>query len=449
MATLRDVPILKTGIEYRLSSGPRTFTREDLGSVVAAQGAPGVLSPRLGLGHVDQRFTPGNDADPSFGSVTNLRLDEAGHCVIADMEVGPEWLTEDIVASAFPARSVEAVVDKEIAGRQYPVVLTAVKLLGTTWPGISTLEDLREVLTAKEPPLLTASVEAESVMRIFHAAWATGTRAAWWVRTLHVDPFELIVDDGGGNLYRLPYTPGEDDVTFGEPDEVHVRYVAASGEPSGGGPVLAAFTNRDAERASLEPGGGMSLIESLRQEFGLPDDADEAAVLAAVKAARAESPEQPQPQPEPEGEPDEGTEPEEEEQPTPKASKGARQPVAASAEGVVTLDEGTYQQLQASAELGRKAHERQELEDRDRLLASAVEEGRIPPSRKEHYAKLYAADRDGTTQLIASLAPGLVPVDERGGQPAAADHQDDAYEAPDWLLPPEVIEQRQQAQEVK
>jgi hypothetical protein len=178
------------------------------------------------------------------------------------------------------------------------------------------------------------------------------------------------------------------------------------------------------------------LIERLR---ALPADADDTAVMAVIHehASSSSAPvvinapppvaETPEPQPEPEPEP--------QPEPVPTPAPEAAVPVVA---GTSVIDNATLEELRRNAALGRDAHERQEREDRDRLLASAVVEGRFPPSRAEHYERLYDADPEGTQQLVASLAPGLVPVDERGGAPAATAAADVSNEPFEAMLPPEL-----------
>jgi hypothetical protein len=46
---------------------------------------------------------------------------------------------------------------------------------------------------------------------------------------------------------------------------------------------------------------------------------------------------------------------------------------------------------------------------REQLLAKAVQQGKFPPSRVDHYRGLYEADPIGTEQLLAALEPGLLP----------------------------------------
>jgi hypothetical protein len=46
---------------------------------------------------------------------------------------------------------------------------------------------------------------------------------------------------------------------------------------------------------------------------------------------------------------------------------------------------------------------------REQILAKAVQEGKFPPSRVDHYRGLYETDPTATEQLIAALTPGLPP----------------------------------------
>jgi hypothetical protein len=58
-------------------------------------------------------------------------------------------------------------------------------------------------------------------------------------------------------------------------------------------------------------------------------------------------------------------------------------------------------------------NERQE-ERREALVNAAIGDGRIPPSRRDHWLGYLASDPEGGAQTLASLQPGLVPVQERG-----------------------------------
>jgi ATP-dependent protease ClpP protease subunit len=137
-------------------------------------------------------------------------------------------------------------------------------------------------------------------------------------------------------------------------------------------------------------------LKSMRESLNLPDDADEDAIAAAVAEQSSTSDE------------DEGDG-------NDKASDTATEPPA-PAEGTVTVDAGTLASLRAQAARGEAAAARQEREDREAAVAAAVEDGRIPPARREHWLNLLAKD-PGAAKSLAELEPGLIPV----GQPAGAD----------------------------
>ncbi|MGC0270802.1 head maturation protease, ClpP-related [Glutamicibacter soli] len=91
------------------------------------------------------------------------------------------------------------------------------------------------------------------------------------------------------------------------------------------------------------------------------------------------------------------------------ASSSVQQP----APGTVVLDEAQYSQLLNDASAGRDARNQQIEEHRNRVVDSAIESGRIPPARREHWIKALKAD-PGAEESLNALAPGLVPVEAKG-----------------------------------
>lgn len=155
---------------------------------------------------------------------------------------------------------------------------------------------------------------------------------------------------------------------------------AATGGPVQEGSPAVAFTDEQ--------------LTTMRQELGLADDADEAAIVDAVTAAAAETP-----------------------------------PADPLPEGTVVVDSTQLAELRASAARGVEAHARQEREDRERLVDAAVGDGRIPPARREAWLAALEAD-PGSADTLAKLAPGLVPVGPAIGSSAAgAPEGDDALYA--------------------
>ena len=138
-------------------------------------------------------------------------------------------------------------------------------------------------------------------------------------------------------------------------------------------------------------------MTELRRKLGVAEDADEATILAAVDESLAE-----------------------------RAEPTAAAPVP---EGMALIDESTLDQLRSDAAAGREARNEQQAAARRTAVDAAVQDGRIPPSRREHWMSLLAADPDAA-ETLAKLAKGTVPLEElghAGGVEDAFDEEDSAY----------------------
>lgn len=281
------------------------------------------------------------------------------------------------------------------------------------------------------------SVDAATIRDRFNVDWACDPdngvdQDTWWwyAISVRVNPNEIIADDGEGHLWSVPFTTDTDDnVTFGTPVEVRETFVPVNvGE---GAAATAAVTRRrqqtlqagfgrpekgDAgdrtppsqykpaatERQTQQEVQSMTLdMEALRTRLGLGEDATEEQINEAI---RGETPE---------------TFTEEQVAETVEAAVAAaredeRGKASASTADKVTLDRGAYEKIQADAAAGREARESQLKSERDAAVASAVQDGRIPPARRDHWRKLMDADPDGTASTLASLEKGLIPLAERG-----------------------------------
>ncbi|MFN3003026.1 hypothetical protein [Mycolicibacterium wolinskyi] len=136
LRTIRGVELMKVGTWNTVSHPDGwTVTADGLRSIVAAHKARVLPPPRLKLGHTDPRF----DGGPALGRVDNLRLADGGNTLVGDYVAA----IAPLLPSGYPQRSVECWFDIEGQdGRVWPLVLTAVALLGDTMPGVSTLADL-------------------------------------------------------------------------------------------------------------------------------------------------------------------------------------------------------------------------------------------------------------------------------------------------------------------
>ena len=468
--TVANVPIVSTGT-YQLAGNPypggeTTFTEEDLADAVAAVSDPAVALPRLKLGHLSDW----GDAEPAFGKLDNLRLGDNGQTIYADFVGVPAWLA-DVLPSVYPSRSIEAGfnVTTPGTGKEYRMVISALALLGVVLPGVATLEDLAGVYTESMPEgtqieegsatvvaaiggnmklrrKASGSVNSEDVRRAYYDN-LDPEQWAWWIRAMYLDPNELIVDDDEGNLYRIPFTLDGEEVTFGEATEVKIQFVNAGGrEHADGPPPLEAATLVYASRSESRPGtqeqeDQMDILADVKKKLGLPEDATEDQILTALDAksdetdpaeqaaddnASVQAPGESEGNPSEQG-PETAT-------PTPTESEAPAEPVAAS--GAVTVDPETLATLQRDAAAGRVAREKQVEEERCKLVDEAIKAGKFPPSRRDHWLTSLKHDPDGAKEAIASLEPGLVPVQEQGAAPADDQLAVAAYPA-EWLSPAE------------
>ncbi|MGD9607394.1 MAG: phage protease, partial [Leucobacter sp.] len=97
----------------------------------------------------------------------------------------------------------------------------------------------------------------------------------------------------------------------------------------------------------------------------------------------------------------------------------AEAPVAAAAiatlsDSVVTVDKAAFEELQANAKAGAEARAELDKQRRDRIVAAALETGRIAPDSSETWRAQLDKDEDGTAKLLASLPANTIPVVETG-----------------------------------
>jgi hypothetical protein len=130
-------------------------------------------------------------------------------------------------------------------------------------------------------PRLSA-VNADDVRRRYYDTLGA-EQAWWWIRSMYVEPNELIVEDDEGELFRVEFTVEGETVTFGEARSVRVQYVEAMAR--GGlsravaavaqrGRILASYDSRKVSRPSAE------------RERIAPDAARDEVIGAAVAARK-------------------------------------------------------------------------------------------------------------------------------------------------------------------
>jgi hypothetical protein len=442
LARISHVELLHAG-SYDISTGPATFTTDDLAAAVGALDCPAVRRPLLKLGHTDPRF----DGEPAVGWIDNLATAEGGRTLVGDYVGMPGWLG-DVITSAYPDRSVEGRYDFRCqTGHTHPFVLTAVALLGVTAPGVGTLGSLQDVarlygveigpaeplipaddpiaaaagaaagtpftvickgatpMPNPNPAQVAAGVSVEDVRRDYYddANWSR------WITAVELEPLQLIVcDDNDGKYYRVPVVVDGDTFTFSDEVEVVIVYQDVPAKPAAGTPANAAAADAGrivfASRAESRPGADPAASDVDPAEpsvepaataapdlstfcalLGLPDDADEATITAAIEelSQRADA--------------------------APEPAVAAGTPVLPP--GVVAVEQSTLDELRVVAQNSQRFVEEGRVKARDDAIAEALRVGKIAPSRADHWRRSWDADPEGAKETLASLAPGLtVPV---------------------------------------
>jgi hypothetical protein len=319
MAELLGVELARPGT-WQLSSGKSEFTADMLRDAADFHASTGGQRIPLGFGHLDRRF----DGNPAWGWLTNVRYaeDDRGPVLVGDLTDLDDWV-HAAAPARWPHRSIEGVKGVTFAGREYGLVLTALRLLGETPPGMPALKSLSDLR----------------------------------------------------------------------------QLVAAAAAASGGEWIAASIPDTSPQGAEPKPpteGAGMSLAKYREVLAGLPDGSSEDEVKTALASAGlvATRPE-PEPAPNPTPEPEPAPRPE----PQLVAASGVNAP------GTVVLASSVWEETQNTIRRLSAFVDQSKRDERDTVIASAVEQGKFTPAQKPHFAKLWDADPDGTKALIEGLTP--------------------------------------------
>ena len=460
-AVLRDrpgVPIAALGT-WMTATGEWHVTPDMLRDAVVAQHDPAFRSGVLKLGHIDRRFTDGEllgDGQPAVGRLENLRLSADGSQLLADLVGIPAWL-DDVLDSAYPSRSIEALTGVETAaGAHYAMVVTGLALLGETTPAIETLGDLADLFgvprsveaytaaatvaaSALPPTPVEAAMPARALGHVVASAsideliraaeeWAEeqDSLGDCWVRDVGTDwiVFTVWLPGGDTRLYQCSWSESDGGFTFGAPIRVRPTYepvpetapaaVAASALPGVAHDVsmsrlrrespeaLRSARGRDVTASEHPSGVHVPISPALAAELGVPEDADDATVLEAIAKLRA-------PVVEPAEQNQEGgttdtsaaTLAPDVEQLVAAAVARATQPILASLTTATTELAG----IRAEKVAATKA----------KVIGDAVAAGKIRPADRPTYEAQYDAAPEVVTSILASIAPGTaVPVSATG-----------------------------------
>lgn len=327
------------------------FTTKDLDNAVAAwEATSSDLRPPVKLGHDDNQKLLQADGYPAAGWVTNLR--RIGKKLVGDLENVPKRVAELIAAGAYRTRSVELQRDYEVGGKDWPLVLTGVALLGADLPAVESLKDIAKLYQS-----LQLTYEESD-----------GARYVVFAEAAPTDDMATLTDELDGLVSRMEL------VMKGQRGSPAARMKIRE--------VRSHLANlvRAAKAANMTKEEQMALDEqALRTELGLDGDAD---IIAAVKALKEKGPD-PKPDPDP---------------PTPDPEKAELSQKLNDAEKrIITLEQ---QSARASAE---------------RSVDELISGGRLLPKQRE-MAVTMALRMDETEfkSYVETLPTSVITLGEQG-----------------------------------
>jgi hypothetical protein len=387
LVTVPGVELMRVG-KWNLSTGEWECTGKEIAAAIDAHQKGLLRKPVIRLGHNDPRFS----GDPAVGWIDNLRASADGEALIGDMVGVPEWIAE-ILPSAYPSRSIEGLYDYTAPdGSSHEFVLTGVALLGATRPGVESLQSLQDVARLYDiaaagqvgGKAIELTIEAADAKPYGDVAYADPGYQKDGKERYPIDSAAHV--RSAWSYINMP--KNQKDYSAAELAQIKDRIKAAAKKFG--------ITIEAASASETKGGATVALPDKVAEALGIDASADEDAILAKIAALT----------------------------PAPKAEaeQAAPEQVAAAAgvvQGLVQIERAQLDELKAAAAQGVEARARQIAEEDERTVMAAIGQGKIAPARREHWLNALKADRDGTKQVLASLAAGLIPVTEVGHQGVA------------------------------
>jgi hypothetical protein len=478
LTTIPRVPICRTG-HYELASGSVDFTAEHFAAAVTAfENDPAILAPRIRVQLEDQAHldhegitveASGGQGGPALGWADGLATD--GVTLYADLHLPTE--VADVMEWAFPARSIEGLFGWTTAtGHTHDFVATGLLLLGTDWPGVTTLPDFRELESEFATEVLAAGAADTPVMVIppreaavaarvgatprsgqpmgdriaqaglsvfdLRARWYGAEEAGelvdlpgsydfwtWYVSEVRADDdgtlYVVVYDESSGDQWRFDVTAIDGtNVTFGTPQPGALDWRGATAAAMSTAaewartprPALARWRTRGESRSAF----ASAPTPTPPQEDDRPMNDALRRTLATRHGLDPETATEDQVEaavmaaetPPPETPPEGEPDPPEGDQP------------AEDNERVAVVDRAQFEDLQVAAARGVAADEARLRVERDQFINACLNEGRISPasagmtrnadgSLPDGWRADLDRDPEGTARALARLEPGKYP----------------------------------------
>lgn len=369
------IELARTGT-FDASTGKVTLTSHDFANMVSAFAElKGAYGFPLKLGHNHGQPLLKNDGLPAAGWLSNVRVD--GDLLIADFVDVPNGVAALIDQKALRTRSIEYQRNIIVAGKRYPIVLTACALLGEQLPAVDSLSDIAALYAAAS--LLAPVFDGEPVM-----ALATST--------------DLESNEEG----ELAEIIGE---LLGALEKAEGKIHGKQGAPALRS--LVATTLRELKRvASGQFRKELSSMKKVTEFLKLKDDATEDEILAAAQAlaAAANKPED-KPGEKPEEKPDESP-------------------------AMLALRKETEEQSKKILQL----EQAQALSLATTTVDDAIKAFKFLPAAREQLIKMAAGNPDSFAELVkatpanAALSKGEIGTSADKGSVKAGDFDPEKFE---------------------
>lgn len=454
--TVKDVEIVTVGT-HKGTTGWFSVSEEHVNAAVEASKTlpPAVVK----IGHVNAAAPNPDwgDGAPAYGQISNLRVVDKpkGKTLVGDWVNVPVALAKK-QPSAWPNRSMEGTYNMKLRDEsgeiveQYPFVLTGLALLGQTPPAVQNLEAVHASFSGQwdghtvhasggQPVEIFASLPGGTTAEDLRTKIVTAARnlGDYFVDD-YDDEYAYLTDDSDGQTFRVAYTVAEDGTVVLSEEWVKVA-VKKTYEPAESSNTdipqdrveFAQGVSKDAasEVANL-PDKGESMFseatkKAIRADLGLPEDATEEQVKAAISERAGDKPD---------GGTNDGGEtntqkdgeqaPAENPSDKTKAEEPVKEPeLVAASQGVdtVTLSRAQFEEMvQDRQEMRVKLSAYQKTaqeEAADQAISDAKKAGKIHPKDEEAIRVMFSAAPEETKAYLDGLA-GVIPTQEVGSHEA-------------------------------
>lgn len=377
---------------------------------------------------------------PAVGWLENLRLNDDGSKLLADIKDVPRKLAELINAKAYRTRSVElSRVTSQATGKTFEWVVTGLAWLGAKMPAVRTLDDVVALYEDAELEV-PQGTRAFVVYAVGDIVWTAGdsyeairndlsealngpetggmVEPRWWVRDVSPDGKALVVDWHSVDeldAWIVPFTRADDGTITPAPVSAWVKAEAAWVETAKDYSNALSMVRAIAAASAKFP-GGRDLVREIRaaaESRPMPDVTLTEEQVAQLKEKLGDS--------------FDGT--------AEKLLEAFTAQTDRVAELEAKADEADQRKLEADEATTKLRDLEQRVEkserrlfekERDEAVDGAIKTGKLDPADREKWQKRYEGNPELTKEILDELKPDEKLLRELGSDDNGLDDADDA-----------------------